>query len=89
MAIISANICGQTVEEVLINQKDEDQYKDYKNKVPTGKFPALETKEGFLFESSALAKHFGRVSPTSNFNGSNNHEAALVDQWIDFALSTI
>jgi len=57
-------------------------------KNPLGKVPVLETDEGALFESNAIARHLARLSETSLF-GSNEYEEALVNQWIDFAASEI
>lgn len=57
-------------------------------KNPLGKVPVLETDQGSIFESNAIARHLARLSETSLF-GSNEYEEALVNQWIDFAASEI
>jgi len=57
--------------------------------MPHWKFPSLETPEGHLFESAAIARYLGRKNPSSKFAGSNEHEAALIDQWIDFTNTNV
>jgi len=57
-------------------------------KNPLGKVPVLETDEGSIFESSAIARHFARISGTPLL-GSTEYEEALVNQWVDFAASEI
>ena len=63
--------------------------KECKQKCLTGKFPFLETSEGTIFESAAIARFFARKATDKKLLGSNNHEAALVDQWISFAHTTL
>jgi elongation factor 1-gamma len=48
-----------------------------------GKLPVLETAEGNLFESNAIARYLGRQGKNNLF-GKNAFEAASVDQWMDF-----
>ncbi|KAG0602028.1 hypothetical protein M758_11G156000 [Ceratodon purpureus] len=51
---------------------------------PMGKVPVLETPEGTVFESNAIARYVAGLKPSGLF-GSSNYEKALVDQWIDIA----
>jgi len=57
------------------------------DKSPIARPPALETKEGVLFETNAIARHVARVG--KKLYGNNEFEAATVDQWIDFAANEI
>ena len=43
-------------------------------KNPTKKYPILETSEGCLFESTAIARHFARISEGKNLYGTSNSE---------------
>jgi elongation factor 1-gamma len=49
----------------------------------------LETPEGTIFESAAIAKYLARLNPDSKLAGVGNHESALVDQWTDYANTAI
>ena len=42
----------------------------------TGKTPCLETTEGTIFESSAIAKYFARLNPDNKLGGVGTFEAA-------------
>ena len=63
--------------------------KEYKAKCLTGQVPFLETPEGNLFESCAIARYIARQAPEKNLGGSTPFEASLVDQWVDFLQSTL
>jgi len=51
---------------------------------PMGKVPVLETPEGTVFESNAIARYVAGLKDVGLF-GSSHYERALVDQWIDIA----
>lgn len=51
---------------------------------PLGKVPTLETPEGGLYESNAIARYVARLAPTANLFGKSVYEASQVDQWIDW-----
>lgn len=87
-AVITANFAGAKLDEVIL-PAEEAKGKEYKTKVLTGKFPALETEEGVLFESAAIARYIARKNPASGLLGANEHEASQVDQWIDFVNSAL
>eukprot|EP01103_Thecamoeba_quadrilineata_P006012 TRINITY_DN15751_c0_g1_i1.p1 TRINITY_DN15751_c0_g1~~TRINITY_DN15751_c0_g1_i1.p1 ORF type:complete len:440 (+),score=110.22 TRINITY_DN15751_c0_g1_i1:127-1320(+) len=57
-------------------------------KNPLGKVPVLETDEGSIYESNAIARHLARAGWTPLF-GSNDYEEALVNQWLDFSSGEI
>lgn len=75
------------VEVITLNQ-EEAKGKEYKGKVLTGKFPSLETEEGVIFESAAIARYIARKSG-STLNGTNDYERGLIDQFIDFSNTSI
>jgi elongation factor 1-gamma len=54
---------------------------------PLGKPPVLETQQGALFETNAIARYVSRVG--KKLYGGDDHQAGLVDQWIEFAASEI
>eukprot|EP01128_Nolandella_sp_AFSM9_P001835 TRINITY_DN12241_c0_g1_i1.p1 TRINITY_DN12241_c0_g1~~TRINITY_DN12241_c0_g1_i1.p1 ORF type:complete len:238 (+),score=96.61 TRINITY_DN12241_c0_g1_i1:45-758(+) len=51
---------------------------------PTAQAPALETPEGPLFESDAMAVYFLELNENT-LNGKNAYEKALIRQWIEFS----
>ncbi|KAE9446812.1 hypothetical protein C3L33_21275, partial [Rhododendron williamsianum] len=52
---------------------------------PIGKVPVLETPDGPIFESNAIARYVSHLKSDSPLCGSSLIETALIDQWIDFA----
>jgi elongation factor 1-gamma len=75
------------VEEVTVPH-EEHQSKEWKQKSITGKFPVLETKEGTLVESAAIARYIARVGE-SHLNGKDQWEDAQIDQWVDFTINSV
>ncbi|XP_039006537.1 elongation factor 1-gamma-like [Hibiscus syriacus] len=52
---------------------------------PIGKVPVLETPDGPIFESNAIARYVTRLKADNSLYGSSLYERALIEQWIDFA----
>lgn len=52
---------------------------------PIGKVPVLETPDGPIFESNAIAKYVTRLKDANPLYGSSLIEYAHIEQWIDFA----
>ncbi|XP_024170796.1 elongation factor 1-gamma isoform X1 [Rosa chinensis] len=52
---------------------------------PIGKVPVLETPDGPVFESNAIARYVTHLKADNPLYGSSLIEYALVEQWIDFA----
>ncbi|CAI9287192.1 unnamed protein product [Lactuca saligna] len=52
---------------------------------PIGKVPVLETPEGGIFESNAIARYVARLKPGNSLFGSSPIEYGQIEQWIDFA----
>jgi len=88
-ALIAAKYAGIEVETTPdFKMGVDNKTPEFLAKNPLGKVPVLETDEGALFESNAIARHLARQSATSLF-GNNEYEEALVNQWIDFASTEI
>jgi elongation factor 1-gamma len=87
VAYITSQLAKVTVEEVFVND-EEAKSKEFKQKSLTGKFPFLETEEGSIFESAAIARYLARKNPESKIGGANAFEQAQIDQWIDFSISS-
>ncbi|KAL8482451.1 hypothetical protein ACS0TY_028574 [Phlomoides rotata] len=56
---------------------------------PIGKIPVLETPDGPLFESNAIARYVARLTPDCPLYGSSLIDYGLIEQWIDFSASEI
>lgn len=52
---------------------------------PIGKVPVLETPNGAIFESNAIARYVARLKADNPLYGSSLIDAGHVEQWIDFA----
>lgn len=67
-----------------VDWEDEGRRKELVTKSPTGTFPYLETDEGVLSESKAIAIYIAeKYKP--ELLGSNDLEQAQVRQWMEFA----
>lgn len=56
---------------------------------PLGKVPVLETPDGPVFESNAIARYVTRSKPDNPLYGSSLIEYALIEQWMDFAATEV
>jgi len=57
---------------------------------PLGKVPVLESPQGPVFESAAIARHIARVGKhTAELLGKDPYEQTLIDQWTEFVLNYI
>ncbi|KAF6147834.1 hypothetical protein GIB67_014414 [Kingdonia uniflora] len=52
---------------------------------PIGKVPVLETPDGAIFESNAIARYVTRLKADNPLYGSSLIEYGHIEQWIDFA----
>lgn len=83
VAAVAASLAKVDIQEVFVSE-EEAKSKEWKAKSLTGKFPVLETPEGTLVESAAIARYLARLSG-SGLGGNNDFERAQIDQFIDFA----
>jgi elongation factor 1-gamma len=56
---------------------------------PLGKIPVLETPDGAVFESNAIARYIAHLKPNNPLFGSSDIEYGHVEQWIDFAATEL
>jgi len=60
------------------------------SKNPAGKVPTLETSDGVIYESNAIVRYIARVGgDKAALYGKSAYEAGLIDQWIEFAATSI
>ncbi|KAL6180335.1 hypothetical protein ACLB2K_046999 [Fragaria x ananassa] len=85
-ALIAAEYSGVKVELVKDFQMGvSNKTPEFLKINPIGKVPVLETPEGPVFESNAIARYVACLKPDTPLFGSSLIEHAFVDQWIDFA----
>ncbi|CAM9297359.1 unnamed protein product, partial [Chrysoparadoxa australica] len=56
----------------------------FKAKSPLGRVPVLETPQGCIFESNAIARYVARMRRDTELCGVSFFESGQVDSWIDF-----
>ncbi|XP_031100701.1 elongation factor 1-gamma 2-like [Ipomoea triloba] len=56
---------------------------------PIGKVPVLETPDGSVFESNAIARYVAKFKPDSALFGSSLIEYGHVEQWNDFSATEV
>jgi len=56
---------------------------------PLGKVPCLETPQGPIFESNAIARYVAGLRADKQLLGANYYESALVSQWLDFCANEL
>ncbi|CAK4070449.1 unnamed protein product [Aphanomyces euteiches] len=56
---------------------------------PIGKVPVLETPEGGIFESNAIARYVAGLRADTYLLGKTYFESAQVNQWVDFAANEL
>lgn len=85
-ALIAGEYSGVKVElvkefEMGVSNKTPEFYKMN----PIGKVPVLETPEGPVFESNAIARYVTRLKADNPLYGSSQIEYGQIEQWIDFS----
>eukprot|EP00010_Vexillifera_abyssalis_P007710 CAMPEP_0201550050 /NCGR_PEP_ID=MMETSP0173_2-20130828/6465_1 /ASSEMBLY_ACC=CAM_ASM_000268 /TAXON_ID=218659 /ORGANISM="Vexillifera sp., Strain DIVA3 564/2" /LENGTH=419 /DNA_ID=CAMNT_0047959927 /DNA_START=118 /DNA_END=1377 /DNA_ORIENTATION=- len=84
-AQIAANYNGTSVSVSEVEMGVTNKTKEFLAKNPNGKVPLLETPEGSVWESNAIARYCARLNGDKHkLMGANNYEASLVDQWIEW-----
>lgn len=78
--LIAAEFAGLDIEPVT---------EATKGKSPVGKSPVLETAQGNVFESNAIARFVARSAPLAGLMGSSFFASAQVDAWVDYVANDI
>ncbi|KAL2538921.1 putative elongation factor 1-gamma 1 [Forsythia ovata] len=89
-ALIAAEYSGVKVElaknfEMGVSNKTPE----FLKMNPIGKVPVLETPDGPIFESNAIARYVTRLQPENPLYGTSLFDYALIEQWIDFSATEI
>ena len=83
---VVAKLAGKTV-DLVIDTDEERKAASYKAFNPTNKFPILETPEGNIQESHAIAKFLAHGHAT--LLGANAVERAQIDSWLNWVQSGV
>ncbi|KAG1347423.1 putative Elongation factor 1-gamma 2 [Cocos nucifera] len=85
-ALIAAEYSGVKVELVKnFEMGVSNKTPEFLKMNPIGKVPVLETPDGPIFESNAIARYVTRLKADNPLYGSSLIEYARIEQWIDFA----
>ncbi|KAG0481566.1 hypothetical protein HPP92_012424 [Vanilla planifolia] len=89
-ALIAAAYSGVEIEVVKNFQMGvSNKTPEFIKMNPIGKVPVLETPDGPVFESNAIARYVTRVKADNPLYGSSLIEYAQIEQWIDFSTTEI
>lgn len=70
--------------------KENETFEYIRNCNPLGRYPTLQTPEGYLFESNSIVRFLARNDKSNNnLYGRTPYEASQVDGWLDFAASEL
>jgi elongation factor 1-gamma len=83
-ALIAAEYNGVDVEVPEFKMMEDNKTPEFLAKSPLGKVPVLETAQGCIFESNAIARFIARIRRDTGIYGSTFFESGQVDSWIDF-----
>jgi len=86
--LIAAKYNDVQIETPEFNVETDTKNQEFLKKNLTGKVAFLETEEGGVFGSNAIARYVAKLGKNKLY-GSNASEAASVEQWIDFAVNEI
>lgn len=88
-AQIAAQYCGVELELPSFKLGVDNKTPEFGVKAPLRKVPVLDTPQGPVWESHAIARYIARLRPDKQLLGSSFYEQALVDQWIDFSTTEL
>lgn len=87
LARIALDMTGQKA-DLIVADEEFRKTPGYKALTTTDKFPLLQTADGHLHESTAIAKYFCNLAG-GKFLGTNAVERSQVDQWIAWSNTSL
>ena len=81
-AQIAAQYNGVTLGVKVLELGKDDKSADFRKKSVVGKLPLLETPDGVIFESNAIARFVAKIRRDTELSGRTFFEAAQVDAWL-------
>jgi len=88
-ALVAAQYGGIKIELPPFKMGVENKTNDFLLKNPTGEVPVMDTPDGPLFESNAIAKYIVRKGNDKGLYGTNDYETSSIDQWIEWTRSKV
>jgi elongation factor 1-gamma len=87
-ALIAAKYNGVEIATPNFNFGTDNKTPEFLKKNPNGKVPVLETPEGPIWESNAIARYVARQGKNKLYPTSA-YEQAVVEQWIDWSVGEV
>ena len=82
--LVAAKYNGVKVNLPAFDYEKDSEAEWFLNKNPSGKVPLLDTENGTVFESNAIAKYIGGLRADTQLMGASYFEQGQVNQWMDF-----
>jgi len=86
--LIAAKFGNQTIEYPDFKMGVDNKTEEFLKKNPNGQVPTLDTEEGAIWESNAMARYVARKGDRTLL-GNGDYEASQVDQWIEWTRSRL
>mmetsp|Transcript_6284 Transcript_6284/g.7851 ORF Transcript_6284/g.7851 Transcript_6284/m.7851 type:complete len:429 (+) Transcript_6284:97-1383(+) len=83
--LVAAEYNGIDIEIPDFKMLEDNKTPEFLSKSPLGKVPVLETPQGSIFESNAIARYVARMRRDTELYGVSFFDSAQVDSWIDFS----
>jgi len=87
--LIAAQYNGVDIEVPEFKMMEDSSTPEFLAKNPLGKVPLLETDQGCIFESNAIARYIARIRNDTELYGSTFFESGQIDSWIDFCANEL
>lgn len=87
--MIAAQYNNISIQIPEFNLGTDNKTESFLSKSPFGKIPVLETPNGCITESNAIARYIARMRNDTGLYGNTFFESAQVDQWIDICSNSI
>lgn len=84
-ALIAAEYNNVKIDVPAFEFGKDNRTPEFVAKNPLGKVPLLDTPQGPIFESNAIARYVARLRQDSDLFGTSFYESGQVEQWLDFA----
>ena len=72
-----------------VDVETEDVEETAKEKSPTGKAPLLETPDGIIFSSHAIARYIAGLRRDTGLLGRSLEEQAAINEWMDWTAQDV
>jgi glutathione S-transferase len=81
---IAAQYGGIKIEQPPFKWAVDNKTPEFFKKNPNGQVPTMDSPDGPIYESNAIAKYVARKGNDKGLYGANEYEASIIDQWIEW-----